>query len=75
MGIKNIVEKVLGRYPNRLNDFEGRCANCHKSLKLIVTRITIHSIKLNVIPCPQHPNESYILWPANREDIGIKKDT
>lgn len=54
---------------NREYDFEGRYTICNKSLKLILTRKTIHEIKLEVIPCEEHPRDSFILWPCDREDI------
>ncbi len=49
-------------------DFEGRCVKCHKRLNLQLTRVDSKCIKLRVISCEKHPEDSLILWPQ-REDI------
>jgi len=55
---------------DRTWDFEGRCAECHKPLKLFLQRVTKQQVTLTVQSCEDHPNDSFILWPQ-RDDIEI----
>ncbi len=65
----SIISNIFSRRKER--DFEGRCSNCRRGLKLIISRINIHEIRIRLEPCPEHPEESYILWPQ-RADIVIE---
>jgi len=57
------------RKNDRTWDFEGRCVECHKNLNLVLTVINTDEIKINVQKCSEHPKDSLILWPADRDDI------
>ncbi|MHC4397515.1 MAG: hypothetical protein ACYS1A_17880 [Planctomycetota bacterium] len=50
------------------NDFEGRCGKCSKALNIILTRMPENCLHLEPEKCPDHPEESMILWPQ-RDDI------
>ncbi len=49
-------------------DFEGRCVQCHKNLKLYLKVVNRYKIILTVEKCQEHPNTSLILWPQ-RDDV------
>jgi hypothetical protein len=49
-------------------DFEGRCVKCHKRLNLLITASGQHSVRLDVIKCKLHPEDSHILY-GQRDDI------
>jgi len=49
-------------------DFEGRCGKCGTRLLIVLKRMPPYSVKLTVVPCKLHPEESVILWPQ-REDL------
>ena len=60
--------KLFKKKNDRTWDFEGRCAECAKSLKLTITIVKKTEIKINVEECEEHPESSFILWPI-RDDI------
>ena len=54
---------------DRTWDFEGRCTKCHKLLNLYLRVETQNQVTLTLELCPTHPDDSFILWPADRDDI------
>ena len=52
----------------RMNDFEGRCVTCHRDLDMALTRFPPSGLRLDVVPCPEHPGASVILW-LQRDDM------
>jgi hypothetical protein len=53
-------------------DFEGRCTHqgecVNRELALELRVIDNQTIELKTTVCPDHPNESLILWP-DRDDV------
>ena len=49
-------------------DFEGRCEECAKNLKLYMVVSTQQIITLEVEECSEHPGSALILYPQ-RDDV------
>lgn len=69
---KGELDRIMKWFKNKKDrtwDFEGRCVQCSKNLNLVLTVIKTDEVKLNVQKCSEHPEDSLILWPTDRDDI------
>lgn len=64
--------KKRKKHEDRTWDFEGRCEECGRPLKLYMNVETRQKIILEVENCADHLGKAVILWPQ-REDV-IRND-
>jgi hypothetical protein len=51
-------------------DIEARCLKCGKQLNMVLYVSSQYLVLLRIDkPCEEHPKDSVILWPQEREDI------